>query len=62
MRFPCNSFINKVAGLQSIDKFIENKVLEKDIFQQTFVCLQNMLQTSSRHCYDLVKLFLIKIK
>ena len=41
MRFLCNSFTNKVAGLQSIEKFTENKVFDKDMFQQTFVDLQD---------------------
>ena len=40
MRFLCNSFTNKVAGLQSIDKFTENNVFDKDIFQQLFIGLQ----------------------
>ena len=39
MRFLCTSLTNKVAGLQSIDKFTENKVFDKDIFQQTFLGL-----------------------
>ena len=50
-----NSFTNTVAGLQSIDKFTENKVFEKDMFQQTFAglkdvsktCLEDALNTSS---------------
>ena len=45
MGLLCNSFTNKVAGLQSIDKFIENKMLDKDIFQQTFVGLQDVFKT-----------------
>ena len=45
MRFLCNSFTNKVAGLQSIEKFTENKVFDKDIFQQTFVGLQDVFKT-----------------
>ena len=44
MRFLCNSFTNKVAGLQSIEKFTENKVFDKDIFQQTFVGLQDVFK------------------
>ena len=43
MGLLCNSFTNKVAGLQSIDKFAENKVFDKDTFQQTFVGLQDVL-------------------
>ena len=45
MGFLCNSFTNKVAGLQSIDKFTENKMIEKDTFQQTFVGLQDAFKT-----------------
>ena len=40
MRFLCNSFTNKVTDLQSIDRFTENKVFDRDIFQQTFVGLR----------------------
>ena len=40
MRFLSNSFTNEVAGLQSIDKFTENNVFDKDIFQQLFIGLQ----------------------
>ena len=55
MGLLCNSFTNKVAGLQSIDKFTKNKVFEKDIFQQTFAsfqdifkaCPEDVLKTSS---------------
>ena len=58
MRFLCNSFTNKVAGLQSIDKFTENNVFDKDIFQQTFAGLQDVLKTcqgkSSRPLEDVV--------
>ena len=43
MGLLCNSFSNKVAGLQSIDKLTENKVFDKDVFQQTFVGLQDVL-------------------
>ena len=32
MGLLCNSFTNKVAGLQSIDMFTENKMFDKDIF------------------------------
>ena len=45
MGFLCNSFTNKVAGLQSIDKFTENKMIEKDTFQQIFVGLQDAFKT-----------------
>ena len=45
MGLLCSSFTNKVAGFQSIDKFTENKMLEKDIFQQTFVGLQDVFKT-----------------
>ena len=45
MGVSCNSFTNKVAGLQSIDKFTENKVCDKDTFQQTFVSLQDVFKT-----------------
>ena len=51
MRFLWNFFINKVAGLQYIDKFTENKVFDKDIFQQTFAGLQ---PTSLRRYEELV--------
>ena len=51
MRFLCNFFINKVAGFQYIDKFTENKVFDKDIFQQTFAGLQ---PTSWRRYEELV--------
>ena len=44
MSFLCNSFTNKVASLQSIEKFTEIKVFGKDIFQQTFVGLQRRLE------------------
>ena len=55
MGLLCNSFTNKVAGLQSIDKLAENKVFDKDIFQQAFVgiqdvfktCLEDVMKTSS---------------
>ena len=55
MGLLCNYFTNKVAGLQSIDKLTENKVFDKEIFQQTFVglpdvfstCLEDVLKTSS---------------
>ena len=55
MELLCNSFTNKVADLQSTDKFTENKMFDKDIFQQTFVglqdvfktCLEDVLKTSS---------------
>ena len=43
MGLLCNSFTNKVAGLQSIDKLAESKVFDKDTFQQTFVGLQEKL-------------------
>ena len=49
MSFFCNSFTNKVAGLQSIDKFTENNVFDKDISQQTFVGRQDILKTFSRN-------------
>ena len=45
MGLLCNSFTNKIAGLQSIDRFIENKMFDKDIFQQTFVGLQDVFKT-----------------
>ena len=45
MGLLCNSFTNKVAGLQSIGKFTENKMFDKDIFQQTFVGLQDVFKT-----------------
>ena len=45
MGLLCNSFTNKVAGLQSIDTFTENKMFDKDIFQQTFVDLQDVFKT-----------------
>ena len=44
MRLLCNSFTNKVAGLQSIGKFTENKMFDKDIFQQTFCWSPRRLQ------------------
>ena len=47
MSFLCNSFSNKITRLQSIDKFTENNVFDKDISQQTFVDLQDLLKTSS---------------
>ena len=53
MRFLCNSFTNKVAGLQSIEKFTENKVFDKDMFQQTFVDLQDE-DMSCRRLEDVV--------
>ena len=43
MGLLCNSFSNKVAGRQSIDKLTENKVFDKDVFQQLFVGLQDVL-------------------
>ena len=57
MEFLCNSFTNKVAGLQYRDNFTENKVFDKDIFQQTFVGLQDILKTSwkTRNSQDLGK-------
>ena len=45
MGLLCNSFTNKVAGLQSIDKLTENKVFDKYIFQQAFVGLQDVFKT-----------------
>ena len=45
MGVSCNSFTNKVASLQSINKFTENKLCDKDIFQQTFVSLQDVFKT-----------------
>ena len=45
MGVSCNSFTNKVESLQSINKFTENKVCDKDIFQQTFVSLQDIFKT-----------------
>ena len=44
MGFLCNSFTNKVAGLQFKDKFSEKKVFDKD--QQTIVGLQDVLKKS----------------
>ena len=54
MGLLCNSFSNKVAGLQSIDKFTEDKMFDKDMFQETFIglqevfkaCLEDVLKTS----------------
>ena len=46
MGLLCNSFTYKVASLQSIDKFSENKIFDKDIFQQTFVGHQDVFLTS----------------
>ena len=45
MGLLCNSFSNKVAGLQSIDKFTEDKMFDKDMFQETFVGLQDVFKT-----------------
>ena len=45
MGLLCNSFTNKVGGLQSIDKFSENKMFDKDIFQQTIAGLQDVFKT-----------------
>ena len=45
MGLLCNSFTNKVASLQSIDQFTEKKVFDKDLFQQTFVGLQDIFET-----------------
>ena len=44
MALLCNSFTNKVAGLQSKDKFTENKMFDKDMFQQTFFGLQDVFK------------------
>ena len=48
----CNSFTNKVAGLRSIDKFTENKMFDKDIFQQTVIDLQDVFKTCLDRPYD----------
>ena len=45
MALFCDFFTNKDAGLQSIDKFTENKMFDKDIFHQTFVSLQDVFKT-----------------
>ena len=53
MGLLCNSFANKVAGLQSIDKFTENKMfgkirlLDKIIRIKEIIIIIIILRTSS---------------
>ena len=61
MGLLCNSFTNKVVGLKSIEKFTENKIFDKDIFQQTFVGLQDVFQTCLENVLKTLSMWFLKI-